>query len=121
MRSVHRLLLPLALLSTLPACQTWYGRWPGSQALPSPVRVTLTDGSVLVMRDAQVQRDSLIGMVGERADERQRVAVAMPQVHRMEERGVDFPATVGLTAAITLTAVATVIVGVFFTLGGLGD
>jgi hypothetical protein len=125
MRSLRLLLLPVLLLSALSACQTWYVRGipqdPAPRALPSPVRVTLTDGSVLVMRDAEVRADSLIGMVGERAASPLRVAVAMPQVRRVEERGVDFPATVGLTTAITLTVVATVVITVFFTLGGLGD
>lgn len=123
MRSLRRLLLPLVVVSALSACQTWNGRrlpgGPAPQELPSPLRVTLTDGSVLVMWSAEVQRDSLIGMVGERRDEGQRVAVAMPQVRRVEERGVDFAATVGLTAAITLTLVAAVIITVFLTLGGL--
>jgi hypothetical protein len=114
MRYIRRLLLPLVLLSALSACQTWNGRrfpgGPSPQALPSPVRVTLTDGSVLVMWSAEVRADSVIGMVGATVEGRQRVAVAIPRVRRVEGRGVNFPATVALTAAITFAFLVTVLI-----------
>jgi hypothetical protein len=114
MPSLRRLLLPLVLLASLSACQEWQGRTlssgPTPRELPSPARVTLADGSTLVMWNAQVRADSVVGMVGERADARERVAVAVPQVRRVEGRGVDFVATVGLTTAVTLGAIIVLVV-----------
>ncbi len=77
-----------------------------SARLPSPVRVTRSDESVLVMRDAVVSGDSIVGHVGR---DRTRTAVAMADVRSMQARRTDVMATVGLAAAITLAVATTAI------------
>lgn len=123
MRAFRRMLLPLVLLSALSACQGWNGHRlrPEPRELPSPLRVTMTDGSRLVVWNAEVARDSLVGLVGKRPEERTRAAVPLSQVRRTEARGVDFVETVGLTAAITVLAAASVVFAAMVALGSGGS
>jgi hypothetical protein len=111
MRPVPRRVLPILLLSSLAGCQGWHGRRmpSGPEPLPSPVRVLLRGGSAPVMWHPAVERDSLIGLVGRERGERTRAAVAVSQVERIEQRGVNVPATVGVSALGTLAAVFAVV------------
>ena len=122
MPRIRRLLLPLVLLSALSACQSWNGHRmrPAPRELPSPLRVTLTDGSRLVVWNAEVRSDSLVGLVGRRPQERTRAAVPLSQVRLTEARGVDFVATTGLTAAVTLVVAVTVVFAAMVALGSGG-
>ncbi len=110
MRPIRLALLPLALLLLLPGCQRWRGQplpgaGPSPQQVPSPARVTLTDGSAVVVWHGSVERDSLVGLMGPRAGERTRFAAPLAQVRRMDGRGLDFLATATLAAVATLALV----------------
>lgn len=120
MLSFRRAVLPLALVVLLPACQGWRGRplpgpSPAPQPVPSPARITLSDHSTLVVWHGNVERDSLIGLIGPRAGERTRFAVPVAQVRRMQGRGLDFLATATLAA---VTTVAVVVASLGSVLGG---
>jgi hypothetical protein len=103
--SRRRFLALLPLVISVSGCTTW-GQRPmpeasSSASLPSPVRVTHNDQSVLVMEDAVVSGDSIVGYAGR---DHVRTAVAVADVRSMQARKTDFMATVGLTAAVTLAA-----------------
>jgi hypothetical protein len=100
----------------LSACQTWRGRpvpEPGAQQVPPTVRVTLADGGTAVVWHATLERDSLIGLVGQHPGTRTRFAVPLQQVQRMEGRGPAFLATVAFATVATIAAAYAIL----FTLG----
>jgi len=98
-------LLPLVL--AVSGCAAW-GRQPtpepsSSRRLPDLLRVTRNDESIVVVEDAVVSGDSIVGYAGR---DHARTAVALADVRTMQARRTDFMATVGLTAAATLAAAA---------------
>ena len=104
-------LLPLVLSAS--GCISW-GTQPtpepsSSRRLPDPVRVTRRDQSVLMLADAVVSGDSIVGYAGR---EKVRSAVALADVQTIQAQKTNFFATVGLTTAITLavTGIAVIIV-----------
>ena len=81
----------------LSGCHGWRAQanpTPGAQ-LPNPARVTRTDGSVVVMRDAAVARDSVAG-----TGEAGRVAIPLSEVRSIEARGMNGGRTALLTVGI---------------------
>lgn len=81
----------------LSGCQGWRAQTnptPGAQ-LANPARVTRTDGSVVVMRDAAVSRDSVAG-----TGEAGRVAIPLSEVRSIEARRMDGGRTALLTVGI---------------------
>lgn len=122
MRSFRLALLPFVLLLILPACQGWRGEplpgaGPSPREVPSPARVALADGRSVVVWHGGVERDSLIGLVGERSGERARFAVPVAQVRRMDGRRMNVAST-GLTIVSVLAAVG---VAMVMYLGQTGD
>src|SRR5215207_2078120 len=98
-------LLPLVLLVS--GCISW-GNQPtpepsSSRRLPDPVRVMRADQSILVLSDAAVSGDSIVGYAG---GERVRTAVALSDVQKMQAKKTDFFATVGLTTVITMSVIS---------------
>jgi hypothetical protein len=99
----------LILLCSLGACTTWQtppASGPEALSLPkrASIRVTRTDGRMLVLKHARVVGDSLFGEAG---DPPQGVAMAMGEIRRVELQKVDAARTVGLTigvSAVTLFA-----------------
>ena len=93
-------------------CYQWDGaRVPGpggAQRMTNPARVTLADGSVVVLHDAIVSNDSIVGYAGDRPGERERTAVAVSQVRKVEDRELNFPQTVVAATLATLAAVVLV-------------
>jgi hypothetical protein len=80
--------------------------------VPPTVRVTLADGSRLVVRHAAMERDSLIGLVGQQPGQRRRFAAHPSQVQRMEGRGPDFLATMGVSVLATLAAAYAIMINI---------
>lgn len=81
---------PLLLLLCVPGCQGWHrrdlprpGTGPAAASDVGRVRVTHADGRVLELRRAQLAGDSLVGEAGAPPG---RVAVALSDVRRLEER-----------------------------------
>ena len=72
-------------------------------------RVVLRDGTTLSLSDVTVRPDSLIGFAG---DERTRVAVAQPQVERIETRGVSAGRTIGLVGGVLAVIALAVLVAI---------
>lgn len=100
----------LALVLGAAGCGTW-GRRPvpqpsSAEPLPTTVRVTRTDRSVLVLHEPSVQADSLVGFAGD-ASPRTRVAVPLSDVQRIDGRKVSVVRTAGTTLAVL--AVGTVV------------
>jgi hypothetical protein len=87
-RSVVGLVL-LASMS-LSGCHGWRAQPnpPSGAQLPSPARITRTDESVLVLRDAAVSHDSIVGQV-DRSGEAVRVAIPLSQVRSIDARRMD--------------------------------
>jgi hypothetical protein len=98
---------------TLSGCHGWRSRTnpPSGAQLPNPARITRTDESVLVLRDAAVSHDSIVGQA-DRSGEAERVAIPLSQVRRIDARGVDGTRTallgvgvlVGLFGLVVLAA-----------------
>lgn len=121
MRSFFRSAVPLALLLLLSGCSMWHGRavpQPSAGEIPSPVRVHLVDGSSATVWQARVAADSLTGETRERGGVRGRYAVPLAQVERMDSRGLDFVATAGLTALVTVVLGTLALVLVYATQAG---
>ena len=101
----------LALVLGAAGCGTW-GRRPvpqpsSAEPLPRTMRVTRTDHSSLVLYDATVAGDSLVGFAGS-GSARARVAVPLADVERVDGRKVSVVRTAGTTLA--LVAIGTVVV-----------
>ena len=104
MRSSSRSAVSAVLLAALftSGCFGW-GTQPtpapsSTQRLPDPVRITRVDTSTLLLRDAAVSGDSIVGYAGDR----QRVAVALADVRKVEGQEVDFLKTAGTSFVVTL-------------------
>lgn len=85
----------LPALALIGGCRTWGGTRgsPASAigtASAKPVRVTTTDGRVMVLNGAQVVGDSVIGVESRHST---RVALDTSQVKRVETRQLDKGAT----------------------------
>jgi hypothetical protein len=91
----------IVLLNTT-GCMSWRavparnGRVAGDASYPR-ARVVLRDGTTLSLDDVTVRPDSVIGFSG---PERTRVAVAQPQVDRIETRRVSPGRTIGLVGGV---------------------
>lgn len=84
------------------------------QELPDPLRVTRKDHSVLMLRDAVVSGDSVVGFAG---PEHVRVAVALADVRSLQQKKVDILGTVGTAAAVYLVATTAAILVILASLG----
>jgi hypothetical protein len=119
---MNRPLLGLLVLLCSPgACTTWHTQpVPGPEARPLPtraaIRITRTDGHVLVLTHAHVIGDSLFG---EASDPPETVAMAMGEITRMERQKVHAGRTVALTVGVgAVTFLAAILVSVYAYLGG---
>jgi hypothetical protein len=113
------LLVLLPLVFSVSGCISW-GNQPtpepsSSRKLPDPVRVTRRDQSVLMLQDAVVSGDSIVGYAGR---EKVRTAVALADVQTVQGQKTNFFATVGLTTAVTLAVVGIAVVIVLASWGG---
>ena len=96
-------LVPLVL--SVSGCMSW-GREPTpepspSQPLARPVRVTLADQRVLVLDEAAVFGDSIVGYEG---PDRLPTTVALADVRTMQVRKKDYPRTRILAVGIAVAA-----------------
>jgi len=95
----------LPALALAGGCRTWGATFgsPASaigEASAKPVRVTTTDGRVMVLNGAQVVDDSIIGVTRRHST---RVALDTLQVKRVETRQYDMPGTfIALVAFLAL-------------------
>ncbi len=83
-----------------------------SRATPTPdkVRVTMADGSQVVLREPRVSGDSLMAL--EDGKEPHTVALPLEDMRQVEEQRANTLATVGLVSGIVvLTAALAVVVG----------
>jgi hypothetical protein len=104
--------LALLLCCPLGACTSWRtAPVSGLRAVAlsgrETVRITRTNTSVLVLRHAQVQGDSVVGEAGSPP---QRVAVATNEIQRLDVRKVSATRTTGLSLGV-LAVVSVVAVG----------
>ena len=97
-RTLRHLALVLPLVAALGACSTWSRRSVPTLAherfRTGPVRVTRTDGSVVVLDRVTLGVDSVIGRAHARPHAR--VAIPASDVRGVEGRRVDPLATSGL-------------------------
>jgi len=98
--------LPIVLATlTFAACSSWHPRSAPTTAdntvFTHPVRVTRTDHSVLVLDGAQVVGDSLVGSAAAA-----RVAVALRDIERVDERKPSPLRTTGLVLGIVVGTLA---------------
>lgn len=109
MRTAFRRTSVPVLLLALPTsgCYHWGGAPApgpgGAQRVPNPVRITRADGSIVILHDAFVSNDSIVGYFGDSPDRRQRAAVAVAQVRRVEGREIDVLMTTATSTLVTLT------------------
>ncbi|HEX8694135.1 MAG TPA: hypothetical protein VF746_17065 [Longimicrobium sp.] len=104
----RRLALPLLVVLAAPGCVTYTAhQMPGPSSrerLPNPVRVTRSDASTVLLFDAALAADSVVGFTGGGSASGQRVAVAMGDVRMLESRKTNATGTAGLVAAAALAA-----------------
>jgi len=97
-----RITCGIVVLLNISGCMTWRAvpraseRTAGDATYPR-ARVVLRDGTALPLTDVTVRPDSVIGFAGA---ERTRVAVAQPQVERVETRNVSVGRTIGLVGGV---------------------
>jgi hypothetical protein len=120
MTATARRLLPLVLALALGACTT---RWPQPAPRPGqdrflagPVYVTRTDGSTVLLDDVTLSADSVVGR--EHAGTHARVAIAMGEVQRVEQRRANPLATVAVVLVAAAGAFAVVVLIALNDIGG---
>ncbi|HEU4558253.1 MAG TPA: hypothetical protein VFS20_10400 [Longimicrobium sp.] len=103
------LVLPFALALSASACHSWHAQTgPAPEVVAAQdgrrtLRVTRRDQSVMVLANAQVVGDSIVGTTGSPP---QRAAVAVADVQRIDRRGVNAFKTGGLVFGTLLVATA---------------
>ena len=102
----------LAMLALLSGCSTWKhtplaAGDPLAISSERPIRVTRTDRSILVLQDARIEGDSVIGSIG---NPPMRHAVALSAIQSIDQRQVSAGRTAG--AAVGGAALLLVVVGV---------
>ena len=105
-------MLCVAALATLAGCTAWHSR--GSAAQPAlsdhpadRVRVTLTDGTIMIVRSPVAVGDTLFGWITASRTDSTRVALPGARIRNIETHDVDLWRTGGvlfLAGSIALTA-----------------
>jgi hypothetical protein len=117
-RLVACILLPCCLL----ACSTWKTQEASPQQVladeqPAKVRVTLTDGSQVVLEQPVVSGDTLTGL-----REGEQVSISLASVSELELRKGDTVKTIALTTGIVVGVAAVAFgVGLLIYCSGPGD
>lgn len=92
----------IVALALLPGCMTWKRNPMAAGSPPAlsgerPVRVSRTDGSVVVLEQPRIMGDSLVGDLGSPP---QRYAVAWRDIQQVDERGVSVARTSGAVLGV---------------------
>ena len=112
-----RLSLLLSFLLVAQGCTSWKQRPLTAGVTPAfsterPVRITRSDRSEIVLEHPRIEGDSLIGDVG---NPPQRVAVALRDVQRIEDRSVSLARTGGLVVGAGAVLFSVLIVATVLT------
>lgn len=108
-----RAIATLVLAFSAAGCHSWHAQTSptpdaiSTQAGRGPVRVTRRDHSQLVLVNAQVMGDSIVGQAGSPP---QRTAVAMADVERIDTRATSAGKTAGLVLGVAAVAFAALLV-----------
>ena len=109
----------LIVLLNTSGCMSWRavpapdGRVAADASYPR-ARVVLRDGTTLSLDDVTARPDSVIGFA---EPERTRVAVAQPQVERIETRGVSTGRTIGLIGGVLAVVALAALIAIVQALG----
>lgn len=99
-------LISIPMLLLIAACTTWSQPKPPETALAhvdqQPIQVARADHSTIVLKNASVQGDSLIGVADDGSNAR--VAIPVSEIQGVSQRDVDAPRTLALTGGIILSA-----------------
>ena len=115
-----RRVIAAMLMVLLTACQTWRPTTVSPQQLiaeerPSSVRVTLTNGEAVTVRDPTMRNDSIVGVTeNDRGPRYSPVGMASREVRLLEVRHFSVGKTIGLAGL----AVATIGLVVYVVLAG---
>ena len=104
-RFIHQVMLPVTLVAFMSACHKWSTVEPGQPFAEdgiAEVRITQTDGQRVVLKEAAVVGDSLVGLVNGDS-----TSIALSEVDKIEVRKGDW---VGTTLVVFGAAA-----GAFFT------
>lgn len=106
---VRSQLIAIPLLTA--ACMTWDRQEaPGtvlSHAEMKPNRIARTDHSTIVLKDASVQNDSLIGTADDGSYAR--VAIPISEIRGVSEQRIDAPRSLALAGILVLSALGAVV------------
>lgn len=111
-RLAGRLGLLAALLAATPGCSSWRASSAGTAEVPvttpKRARVTLRDGSTVILSSPMVRGDSLVGTARPEGGEPVRFAAAIDDVVLVETRGFSTGRTLGavVVGAATLALVS---------------
>jgi len=72
-----------------------------------PIRIARTDHSTIVLKDASVQNDSLIGTADDGSYAR--VAIPISEIRGVSEQRIDAPRSLALAGIIVLSALGAVV------------
>lgn len=103
----------MVLLNTT-GCMTWRAVPAANapvagDAIFPRARVVLRDGTTMTLHDVTVRPDSVTGFAG---DERTRVAVAQPQVARIETQHVSAGRTLGLVGGVVVVVALAALIAI---------
>jgi hypothetical protein len=109
-----RIACGIVVLLDTTGCMSWHAVPPASErtagdATYPRARVVLRDGTTLSLTDVTIRPDSVIGFAGA---ERTRVAVAQPQVERVETRDVSMGRTLGLVGGVLAVLVLAALIAI---------
>ena len=114
-----RIVCGIAVLLHTTGCMGWRAVPPASErsagdATYPRARVVLRDGTTFSLIDVTARPDSVIGFAGA---ERTRVAVAQPQVERLETRDLSVGRTLGLVGGVLAVVALAALIAVIQALG----
>jgi len=114
MKSSRVRLVAIATLLLASACMTWSRSEPPGAALShvdrKPIQVARTDHSTIVLKNASVQGDSLVGTADDGSNTR--VAIPIAEIRGVSEEHIDGPRTLALTGGIILSTFGALLVAV---------
>ena len=113
-RIAHRGWAALLLVVTASGigCQTWHVQGIAPESLlatqPRTIRVTRTDGSRVVVEDPVLRSDTVSGLIADRREGEQQVAIPITEVQQVEIPRFSVERTVGLFAGLGALVLATI-------------
>lgn len=114
MTSTRTRVIAISLLLLTTACMTWTRPEPPDAALSrvdaKPIQVTRADHSTIILKNASVQDDSLVGIADDGSNTR--VAIPISEIQGVSQLHLDTPRSLALTGGVLLSALGLLVIAV---------